>query len=126
MGSGHGQSFKFGSTTIPHVEDAKLTNKGQIMSKAVADLTLPLTISIPGLAKWTVTFTLPSTTPQTVLAAIAQGTAGAIEHNDVDGVKFTAAAGVSNGYDVGAASGGWVTITAEFAASGALTVAAAS
>lgn len=126
MGSGHGQSFKFGNTTIPGLEDAKLTNKGQIMSKVVADQALPITITIPGLAKWTVTFNLPATTPHTLLAAIAQGLTGAIEHNDVDGVKFTAANGQCNGYDVGAPAGGWVTVTAEFAASGSLVVAPAT
>ena len=126
MGSGLGQSFKFGTTTLPRVEDVKLTNKGQIMSKVVADAALPITITIPGLAKWTVTFNLPETSPQTVLTNIAQGLTGAIEHNDVDGVKFTAAAGRCNGYDVGSPSGGWVTITAEFAADGAMTVAAAT
>lgn len=126
MGSGHGQSFKFGALTLPGLEDAKLTNKGQIMSKVVADQALPITISIPGLAKWSVTFNLPAATPHTVLTSIAQGAVAAIEHNDVDGVKFTAANGLSNGYDVGVPSGGWVTITAEFVANGSMTVAAAT
>lgn len=126
MGSGHGQVFKFGTTTLPKVEDVKLTNKGQILSKVVADATLPITITIPGLAKWTVTFNLPAATPHTILNNIAQGLTGAIEWDDVDGVKFTAPSGRSNGYDVGSPSGGWVTITAEFVADGSMTVAAAS
>lgn len=126
MGSGHGQSFSFGGNALPKVEDVKFTNKGQIMSKVVADAVLPITITIPGLAKWTVTFNLPATTPHTTLAGIAQGAVGAIEHNDVDGVKFSTANGISNGYDVGVPSGGWVTVTAEFVASGTLTVGAAT
>lgn len=126
MASGHGQSFKFGTTTLPSVNDVKFTSKGSIMSKVVADQPLPITITIPGLAKWTVTFDLPATTPQTTLAAIAQGLTGAIEWNDVAGIKITAANGMANGYDVGAPSGGWVTITAEFVASGSVTVAAAT
>lgn len=126
MGSGFGQSFTFASTTLPKVEDVKFTNKGQILSKVVADAALPITITIPGLAKWTVTFNLPETTPHTTLAAIAQGTTGTIEHNDVDGVKYSTTAGIANGYDVSSPSGGWVTVTAEFVASGTLTVAAAT
>ena len=126
MGSGHGQSFSFGGTALPKVEDVKLTAKGQILSKVVADAAYPITITIPGLAKWTVTFNVPATSPHTLLSAIAQGTTGAIEHNDVDGVKFSAAAGIANGFDVGAPSGGWVTVTAEFVANGAMTIAAAT
>lgn len=126
MGSGHGQSFSFAGTALPKIEDVKITNKGQIMSKVVADAALPITITIPGLVKFTVVFNLPATSPHSLLAAIAQGMTGAIEHNDVDGVKFSAAAGISNGYDVGAPSGGWVTVTAEFVASGAMTVGAAT
>lgn len=123
---GSGQSFKFGSLTIPHLEDAKLTNKGSFMSKAVADLALPLVKQIKGLAKWTVTFSLPATAPATLLAGIDQGVVGAIEHNDVEGVKFTAPNGFSNGYDMSVPEDGWVTVTAEFAASGTLTVAPAT
>lgn len=126
MGSGHGQSFSFGGTALPKVEDVKLTAKGQILSKVVADAAYPITITIPGLAKWVVTFGVPSSSPHTMLSAIAQGTTGAIEHNDVDGVKFSAAAGIANGFDVGAPSGGWVTVTAEFVANGAMTIAAAT
>lgn len=125
-GTGHGQSFTFGATTLPNVEDVKFTLKGQILQKVVADATLPITDTIPGLAKWTVTFNLPASTPQTTLSNIAQGTTGTIEHNDVDGVKFSTSAGISNGYDVSAPSGGWVTVTAEFVASGTLTVGAAT
>lgn len=125
-GTGHGQSFVFASTTLPNVEDIKFTLKGQILQKVVADAALPITDTIPGLAKWTVTFNLPASTPQTVLAAIAQGTTGTITHNAVDGVKFSTTAGIANGYDVSAPSGGWVTVTAEFVASGTLTVAAAT
>lgn len=123
-GTGHGQTFKFGSTTLPNVEDVKFTAKGQILSKVVADAAFPISATIPGLAKWTVTFNLPAATPHTLLAAIAQGTTGAIEHDKVDGLKITAADGIAAGYDVGAPSGGWVTVTSEFTASGAITVAA--
>ena len=126
MGSGHGQSFSFGGTTLTKVEDVKFTAKGQILSKVVADAAYPITITIPGLAKWVVTFGVPSSSPHTMLSAIAQGTTGAIEHNDVDGVKFSAAAGIANGFDVGVPSGGWVTVTAEFVANGAMTIAAAT
>lgn len=123
-GTGHGQTFVFGSTTLPNVEDIKFTSKGQILSKVVADAAYPITVTIPGLAKWTVTFNLPATTPHTTLAAIAQGTSGTIAHDKVDGVKFSAAAGYAAGYDVSGPSGGWVTVTAEFTASGEITVAA--
>lgn len=123
-GTGHGQTFSFNSVVLPNVEDVKLTNKGQILSKVVADAALPITATIPGLAKLTVTFNLPATTPHTTLAGIAQGTTGAIAWDKVDGVKFTAAAGEANGYDVSGPSGGWVTVTAEFVASASLTPAA--
>ena len=123
--TGHGQEFTFASTALPRVEDIKFTAKGQILSKVVADTALPITATIPGLAKWTVTFNLPATTPNTTLGAIAQGTTGAIEHNSLDGIKITAAAGIANGYDISAPSGGWVTVTAEFVANGAIVVAAA-
>ena len=67
--TGHGQEFMFGSTVLPRVEDIKLTAKGQILSKVVADTALPITATIPGLAKWTVTFNLPATTPQTIMTS---------------------------------------------------------
>lgn len=123
-GTGHGQTFTFGSTVLPNVEDVKMTNKGQILSKVVADAALPITATIPGLAKFTVTFNLPTSTPHTTLSAIAQGTTGTIAWDKVDGVKISATSGEANGYDVSGPSGGWVTVTAEFAASAALTVAA--
>lgn len=126
MGSGHGQTFSFGGTAIEHIEDVKFTGKGQIMSKIVADEAFPLTITVPGLAKWTVTFSMPETTPHSALANLAQGETGAIVHDKVAGVKISAASGISAGFDIGVASGGWVTVTAEFSASGAVTFAAAT
>lgn len=125
-GTGYGQVFKFGATTLPHVEDVKSTLKGQILSKVVADAAYPITATIPGMAKWTVTFNLPETTPATILNAIKQGLTAAIEHDDVDGLKYSAANGISAGFDQSSPSGGWVTITAEFTASGDVTIAAAT
>lgn len=123
-GTGHGQTFAFGATTLPNVEDIKFTGKGQILSKVVADADYPITVTIPGLAKWTVTFNLPATTPHTTLAAIEQGSTAAITHDKLDGVKLTATTGYAAGYDISGPSGGWVTVTAEFTASGEVTVAA--
>jgi len=124
-GTGHGQSFSFGGSALPNVEDVKSTLKGQILQKVVADAAYPITDTIPGLAKWTVTFNLPASTPHTLLSGLVQGTTGAIIHNDVDGTKYTASSGISNGFDISSPSGGWVTITAEFVGSGAVTIAAA-
>jgi hypothetical protein len=124
-GTGHGQSFSFAAAALPNVEDVKFTAKGQVLSKVVADAAYPITATAPGLAKWTVTFNLPATTPHTLLNGIDQGTAGAIEHNDLDGVKITATNGLANGFDISSPSGGWVTVTAEFTTSdGAITIAA--
>lgn len=125
-GTGHGQSFSFASQEIPGIEDVKSTLKGQILSKVVADAEYPITATIPGMAKWTVTFNLPSSGAHTLLNALKQGLTGAIEHDDVDGLKYSAADGISAGFDMSAPSGGWVTVTAEFTASGSVTIAAAS
>ncbi len=125
MGTGYGQSFTFGGTSLPKIEDVKMTAKGQILSKVVADAAYPITATIPGLAKWTVTWNLPATTPATTLNALVQGTTGALVWDDVDGTKYTAAAAISNGSDVSAPSGGWVTVVSEFVANGAMVIAAA-
>ena len=111
-GTGYGQTFSFGGNSIGKVEDVKFTAKGSILQKVVADSAYPITATVPGLAKWTVTWNLPASTPHTALNNIAQGTTGAIEHNQLDGVKITAAAGIAAGYDISAPSGGWVTVTA--------------
>lgn len=124
-GTGFGAEFTFGSTTLPQVEDIQVTSKGQILSKVVADTDAPLATSVPGLVSYRVTFNLPATTPHTTLTAIAQGTTGAIEANQVDGVKFTSSEGEAVGYDVSAPSAGWVTVTAEFVGNGTYAVAAA-
>lgn len=126
MGIGYGQTFSFNGQTLPKVEDVKYSSKGQILSKVVADTAIPITATVPGLAKWTVTFNMPATTPHTTLGYIAQGAEGAIIHDKVDGVKLSASSGISNGYDIGSPSGGWVTVTAEFVANGTLTVGAES
>jgi hypothetical protein len=125
-GTGHGQTFQFGSTTLGKVEDVKFTAKGQVLSKVVADAAYPITATVPGLAKWTVTFNLPATTPEDVLNAIDQGTTGTITWDKADGVKVTtpASGGIAVGFDISAPSGGWVTVTAEFVANGAITIAA--
>lgn len=125
-GSGHGQSVKFGTTTIPGVESVKSNLKGQIQTKVVADQQYPIAITIPGQAKWSVTFNLPETGAHTLLAALAFGLVATFEHDDVDGVKYTATGAISAGYDVSADSGGWVTITWEVVANGAVSVAAAT
>ena len=122
--TGYGQTFSFGGTAIAKIEDVKYTGKGSILQKVVADSAYPITATVPGLASWTVTFCLPAATPHTALNNIAQGTTGTIAWDKVDGVKMTAAAGISAGYDVSAPSGGWVTVTAQFTANGAVTVAA--
>lgn len=123
-GTGFGQEFTFGATTLPQVEDIQVTSKGQILSKVVADTASPIATSIPGLVTYRVTFNLPATTPHTTLSAIAQGTTGAIEADKVDGVKFSSSAGEAVGYDVSSPSGGWVTVTAEFVGNGTFAVAA--
>lgn len=124
--TGHGQTFSFGGVALPAIEDVKITLKGQSISKIVADVALPIARTLPGLAKWTVTFNLPATGAHTLLGGLAQGTTGAIEHDKVDGVKITCANGVSGGFDISTPSGGWVTVTAEFVGSDSVTIAAAT
>lgn len=126
MGTGHGQTFSFGGSALGKVEDVKFTSKGQILNKVVADNALPITATVPGLAKWTVTWNLPATTPHTALSALAQGTTGAVIWDKADGVKITAAAAIANGSDISAPSGGWVTVTTEVVANGAIVIAAAT
>lgn len=123
-GTGHGQSVVFGSTTLPNVETVTVNSKGRILDKVVADAAYPITTTVPGLAKVTVVWNLPASTPHTTLAALAQGTTGTIAVDGVDGVKFSSSTAESAGYDVSSPSGGWVTVTSEFTISGALTVAA--
>lgn len=125
-GGGHGQSVKFGAVTIPGVEDVKGSLKGQLLTKVVADQPYPISASVPSAAKWTVTFNLPSSAPATLLAAIAKGQVGQFEHDDSDGVHYTAPGAISNGYDYSSGSAGWVTYTWEVQANGAVTVANAS
>ena len=122
--TGYGQTFSFGGTAIAKVEDVKFTAKGSILQKVVADSAYPITATVPGLAKWTVTFCLPATTPHTALNNIAQGTTGAIAWDKADGIKVRAAAGIAAGYDISSPSGGWVTVSADFTANGAIVVGA--
>jgi hypothetical protein len=93
------------------------------MSKVVADAALPdHDRRFPGLAKWTVTWNLPASTPQTALSsAVAQGTTGAVEWERRGRGEGDGGGGRSpTGSDVGAPSGGWVTVVAEVVANGAI------
>jgi hypothetical protein len=123
--TGHGQTFQFGAQVIPHIQSIQVQDQGNILSEVVADQDYAVREVTPGQFGFTVNFLLPVATPHTLLNAIKSNTQGAIDA-DVGGVNYDAAVGFSGGFTKSSPSNGWITVSAQFAVSGAVTIAASA
>lgn len=122
--TGHGQSFKFGSTTIPHVESVRVMNKGRIITKTVADLAYDIAVAAKASPKFTVNFVVPSSGAAAIMNAIDQAVAGAIDAGNIAGVlDYNAAEAYSEGPEVSSPSGDIAVCSVVFTVSGAMTTA---
>lgn len=122
--TGHGQSFKFGTMTIPHVESVRVMNKGRIITKTVADLAYDLSVAAKSAPKFTVNFVVPSTGAAALMNAIDQAAKAAIDAGNIAGVlDYNAAEAYSEGPEVSSPSGDLAVCSVVFTVSGSMTVA---
>lgn len=120
--TGHGQTFVFGTTTIPHITDINITNRGQTITQPVADLQYELAVAVRKSPKFDVNFVLPVTAKASLLAAIDQAVTGLIDAGNVAGLDYDAASAISEGYTISSGVASLVVATVTFTVSGSMTV----
>lgn len=122
---GHGQSFKFGETTLPHITNIQVQDQGNILSSVVADLAYQKRDVAPGTFGFTVDLEVPATGVHTLEGILKSGSFDDFECIS-GGVKYTGSKAISGGYTKSSPSGGKVAINVTFAVDGSVTLAAPS